>query len=410
MTLDPKTYHLRTLFLFFLICSAFFYDALLRSCINSIYSFLQSSPYQLTDVQIGSLAFSFFLPYAILQLLAGFLLDRISVQRVLSLSLVIISCGCLFMLTSHYHYMLTGRAMMGIGAAGLFLSGAYFIQYAFPLKKIGLFMGYYLAAGFLGGFAANAPFLYFVRWIGLANTWLILSLFGFILLLTINLFGIPLNIITTEDTLTTDSKKRLAITPAKIVLIVILIGITGGLMDTITGVFGSLWGTHFLHVTKKLPETAASFIASLVFIGYMFGCPLFGWLFSHTRKLFIYAAVAAATASFVFFILIYNKHTFSMLSILSLLLGLLAGSNLFAFRLPFLYSLKHGGFLLALSNFLVMLINSIFQLIIPYVFQKTQEMILATSIFIIITASAASFAYLLYCISGVKNLQELTDD
>ncbi len=403
---NKNIFSLKNTLFFFLVSAAFFYEALLRSCTNAIYHLLEAAPYYLTPIQIGSFASNFFFSYAISQLFVGYLLDRLGPRRVLLAGLSILVFACLMMLTHSYPWLLAARALMGLAAAGLFLSGAYFIQTYFDSRHAGLLLGIYIGIGFFGGFAANYPFLLLVQTLQLKGAWILMALLGVLLAIGVYFNGkiLPLS----QAHMTASSKEKMAFSSRKIIFIVALMGVAAGLVDISTGVFGSLWGTKFLHATQHLTLANASWISSLVFIGYMCGCPCFGWYFSRGNRLFYRFSVAALLMAALFIGLTYFIWSAFLLASGIFALGFLASSNIFAFRLPYIYWPANGGMLLAWANFIVMSINSLFQLFVPAVYQYTQSAHTANSIFIFASISAFLLAIYLQFMTKTANLHELS--
>lgn len=106
--------------------------------------------------------------YAFNQLIIGVLVDRFGGMRVMLAGSVVLALGCLlFPLTSSLPLMYFSRALIGLGGSTFYLSLIKELKNCFSDKDFGLAISVMLCIGYIGGIAANAPFVMmmkFVNW------------------------------------------------------------------------------------------------------------------------------------------------------------------------------------------------------------------------------------------------------
>ena len=71
-----------------------------------------------------------------------------------------------------------------------------------------------------------------------------------------------------------------------------LVSIHAGLIFATTLVFGTLWGVPFIVLKYHLAKSLAAGIVSSLFIGWIFGAPLFGWLSDRYKRRNIFMLIS----------------------------------------------------------------------------------------------------------------------
>jgi MFS family permease len=122
----------------------------------------------LTAGQLGLLISVYFLVSALFQAPLGLLMDRFGPRRVQAALIVIAGIGALiFALGDSWPVLLTGRIIMGIGAAGGLMTSLQAVTLWFPAPRWPVFNGMVMSLGSLGSLAATLPtqfLLDFVDW------------------------------------------------------------------------------------------------------------------------------------------------------------------------------------------------------------------------------------------------------
>ena len=103
--------------------------------------------------------------YAFSQLVNGVLVDRYGGLRVMMAGGVVLALGCLlFPATSNLALMYFSRALVGLGGSMFYLSLIRELRECFSDKNFGIAISVMLCIGYSGGIAANAPFVFAMKY------------------------------------------------------------------------------------------------------------------------------------------------------------------------------------------------------------------------------------------------------
>lgn len=160
-------------FAFGYFCSYFFRN------INAVVGPLLASEFALGPRELGLLTSTYFLSFAAAQIPVGMALDRFGPSRVCGALLLIISAGATAFALSHgMSALIMGRALLGLGAAGMLMSGLSAVPMWTPKAQVATFMGYVTAVGGTGAIAAATPVQLAVEAIGWRNTFFVGAAFA----------------------------------------------------------------------------------------------------------------------------------------------------------------------------------------------------------------------------------------
>lgn len=148
----------RTVLVVFLpFAAGFFFSDLYRQ-INAVIAPLLIEDVGLSAAGLGLLTSVFFLTFTANQLPLGVMLDRFGPRRVQAAQLLIAAAGAaIFSFGQSEAVLLAGRALIGLGVSGGFMSSLKAITLWFPRERWPLMNGLVLACGALGAMAATAP-------------------------------------------------------------------------------------------------------------------------------------------------------------------------------------------------------------------------------------------------------------
>lgn len=111
--------------------------------------------------QLGLLISVYFLVSALFQAPLGLLMDRFGPRRVQAVLIVIAGSGAIvFALGTTWPVLLTGRVIMGIGAAGGLMTSIQAVTLWFPAARWPFFNGMVMSIGALGSLSATLPTQY----------------------------------------------------------------------------------------------------------------------------------------------------------------------------------------------------------------------------------------------------------
>lgn len=142
---------------------------------GAIFDFLQqelavSAPYITT---FGAI---FMYIYAFNQLVIGILVDRYGGLRVMLTGGIVLGLGALlFPISSNLYLMYLSRALVGFGSSTFYLSLIKELRSLVPEKDFGLAISAMLCLGYAGGIAANAPFVFCMKYMSWREILIILS-------------------------------------------------------------------------------------------------------------------------------------------------------------------------------------------------------------------------------------------
>ena len=133
-----------------------------------------SAPY------ITALGAAFMYTYAISQIFMGRMVERYGGLRIIALGAVFFAAGGLIFPNAHSMPLLyLSRILLGFGAGCFYLSLVRELERCIPDRNFGISLSITVFLGYLGSFAANAPFVWFIEHFGLFH---VLDYIGFVIL------------------------------------------------------------------------------------------------------------------------------------------------------------------------------------------------------------------------------------
>jgi len=126
--------------------------------------------------QITAFGAIFMYVYALTQLINGVLIDRFGGYRVMLVGSIIMTIGCIiFPISSNIFILYFARGLLGLGGSMFYLSLIKELGNLFSDKNFGLALSIMLFIGYAGGIAANAPFVYALKYISWREFLLIIA-------------------------------------------------------------------------------------------------------------------------------------------------------------------------------------------------------------------------------------------
>ncbi|MBI2786365.1 MAG: MFS transporter [Legionella longbeachae] len=265
--------------------------------------YLQSH-YLINDFEIGMLNTSYLLPYALLQIVAGILIDNYSVRKILIGAMLLFSFGTLMIFfsnqMSNYLLYVSGRFCMGAAASSGFIGTLYLANLWLPKKF------YQLAVSLTEMMSVSGVFiivlisnylLHFVDWSSL-----ILINFIFCLGLT-TLFWLTIIDVSKSSSL----KINTVITNFKSLSKnknLWLCALYGGFAFAHMIVLTNVWRVDFLEAHYHLSQYDATITNGYIIVGYIIGGPLYGLMAMKTQKITLLIMISAI----IEFVLLFTCH------------------------------------------------------------------------------------------------------
>jgi sugar phosphate permease len=257
----------------------FFSDYLARVAPGVMHRYLQMD-FGISEAGFGILTASFYVPYVLMQIPVGLMVDRISIRWLLTIMSLITALGCcVFGLAGGLGVASVGRMLIGFSAAFAFVSSLRLATSWFPPAMLGLLAGLTQALGMLGAAAGEAPVSFLVSQVGWRHSMLIVAFLFIILAALLYQF-----IQDRPDSKKYASKSTNHVSVLESLRIVLshrqtwLNALYAGFLFAPTAVIGESYGPAYLQFGRGLTAHTAAFATGLIFIGWGIGGPLSGWL------------------------------------------------------------------------------------------------------------------------------------
>ena len=220
---------------------------------------------------------TYYYTYSTASLVAGILLDRMGAKYVVSTGMAILGIGCLLFMAPQEGAGYLGRLLQGAGSAFAFTGSVYLASHGLPARRLATAIGVTQCVGMLGGTAGQ---IVVGRWIGyglsVPQFW---GRIGIVVLLV----AMGLRWITPKEAPRIPQGKESGGVLATYKIVFsnpqsYLCGLAAGLLFVPTTVGDMVWGVRFFQADKLFSFPDAVFAISMVPLGWVFGCPLLGWL------------------------------------------------------------------------------------------------------------------------------------
>lgn len=321
-----------------------------------------------TAAAFGASVAAYYYVYAPLQLVVGSLMDRFGARLVLIPSVLVVALGCLLeTFAGTLLEMTLARGLQGLGSAFAFVGAMYLAAQWFPHNKLALIAGLTTTLGMLGGIVGNAGLAWLVDEAGYKAT-LHMSWIAGIGIFVLLLLVIPKPPPWAQKALLENPEE-----PARGMIGGILsvlgnpqswlIGFTGACLYLPLTIIGGLWGVNYVMTASGVSKETASTAVSLLYVGWVVGAPLAGWLSDklEKRRMLLIASTILTLLTTVLLTLFVSLHIAAML-VLLLAIGLASSVQVVTFvsavevNKPGLH-----GTALSVNNMLVMLLGGLAQ-------------------------------------------------
>jgi len=312
---------------------------------------------------------AYYYVYSPLQLVAGSLLDRYGARLVLLPSVLVVAAGCLLEAFGQSMAAVTiSRGLQGLGSAFAFVGTMYLAAQWFPHRRLALIAGLTTALGMAGGIMGNAGLQWLIEIEGWRATLHFSWVAGAVVFLVM-LAVIPPAPPWAAAAKSANPGERPPISlPAAIGKVLrnpqtLVIGFIGGILYLPLTVIGGLWGESYIMAISPMSAQGASNAVSMLYVGWLAGAPLAGWLSDHAqkRRVFLVASTALTLLTTVLLTAFTAMHPVAM-HVLLLAIGLASSMQVVTFVAaieandPLL-----NGTALSANNMMVMLLGGLAQ-------------------------------------------------
>lgn len=244
-----------------------------------------SQNFSVNEIRLVTIIGTYYYTYSTCSLVAGIALDRFGAKYSLFTGALILGIGCLLFMISSQFSGVTGRLFQGAGCAFAFPGCVYLASKGFSAKSLATAIGFTQCLGMLGGSAGQfvvGPLI--EKGMNINTFWLSIGIFTLIVAFGL-WFITPANF--TEKTLENTEKKQSLLSPYKIVFgnpQSWLCGIISGLLFAPTTIFAMTWAVDFFQKDRALDFHTATISSAMVAFGWVFGCPLLGFITDKIKK------------------------------------------------------------------------------------------------------------------------------
>ncbi|WP_286970302.1 MFS transporter [Flavobacterium sp. UBA4854] len=244
-----------------------------------------SQTFSVNEIRLVTIIGTYYYTYSTCSLIAGIALDRFGAKYSLFAGAFILGIGCLLFMISSEISGVAGRLLQGAGCAFAFPGCVYLASKGFSAKSLATAIGFTQCLGMLGGSAGQfvvGPWI--EEGMHIDIFWLSIGIFTIIVAFGL-WFVTPADI--TEKKAESVVKKQGILEPYKIVFSnpqSWFCGIISGLLFAPTTIFAMTWAVDFFQKDRALDFHTATISSAMVAFGWVFGCPLLGYITDKLKR------------------------------------------------------------------------------------------------------------------------------
>lgn len=336
-----------------------------------------------SNVGVSIAVGAFIVGFALMQIPAGYLLDRYNTRWVVSAGILLLAIGNIIISFSNNIVLFSiSNFIQGLGASFAFIAAGVVISQWFPGKLFPILFGLTQTISCILAAVLHYIFILILT----THTWneiyQTLAVFGIILfIVSLLLVKVPSDFSRGESI---SLKKSLDIVFKNNQIILCAIAATASFGVLLA--YASFW---YLNVQKfySVGILDSAIISGLIFIGIGIGTPILGWLSNRmkSRKVIIHTTLCLGTMALLLCLYLphYQIQTLIIIKIISFITGfLLSGAMLFYTVVSEISTNETRGVALSVTNTGVFLFNTLL-MFIPYWFETTISTMFFTYLWIL---------------------------
>lgn len=284
--------------------------------------------------RIGVLSSAYYIPYVLMQIPAGLIIDRFGIRRSWSFALLSIALGSFIFGHSDSTTMASiGRALMGIGSSFAWVGTVGVIYRLTGGKNSASLIGLSMSLCMIGALLGQAPWLYLTNVLQHWRTpYVYAAAFGLIVFVLILLFA------NKECKKKPLSQDLLSIIKSVLPLLkskpfwILLVYLTA--ISLPQNAFTALWAVEFLKRSYHLHAENAAMLMSLIWIGGLVGAPAIGFLSDRlkTQRNFL-ISVGVLTLVLMLVVIFVQPHSQFLLASLLFVIGFITNASVVVYAL-----------------------------------------------------------------------------
>ncbi|MBS0289137.1 MAG: MFS transporter [Proteobacteria bacterium] len=318
--------------------------------------------FETTKFELGLLGTSFYIPYVLMQMPVGYLVDRFGSRLLLTIAVLICSVSSFIFANSEViGSAMISRILLGFCSATAFIGALKLITVWFEARKLALLVGITQALGMVGAALGGHLVPFLNDEIGWQDTFRLYGVVFFVLSLLI--YSVVRNSPKgNQVTATTPVKSTISLSQLKKVIFSKFTWINAlyaGLIYAPTDVLGEFWGKEFLKNIHQLDTYQASSAVSYLFFGWAIGGPLAGWLADHVGRRPV--MIGSALFGFILLPIVFYVPSLPLylISIIMFIYGLTNTGLIASYTAAGeLHDKSLGGFSMAIANMFSVLLGA----------------------------------------------------
>ncbi|MFZ2314899.1 MAG: MFS transporter [Gammaproteobacteria bacterium] len=313
------------------LCALFLFFKYIAQLFPSLISSQLMQSHGYNGVMLAVMASSYYYSYTIMQMVAGFLVDRFAVRIPMFLAILMISLMIfLFTHTNNFYVMCISRVMMGVGASFatvLYMKCA--ARYT-TAKTFGLISSLLATATMLGAACGSSTVALLFQKFGWQEGLNLIAVAGLIMAFAVLIFQ--------KSEVNEHIESQMYMRFSNIKEIVAkkdnwLLLLYSGLTFSPVAVLGGLWGAPFLIIKYAITATEASFFLSIMFVGHAIGSPFWALLSAKLNRKKELMHVANVVSLLAILGIIYGNFSYSSSLVLFFTFGFSVGCFMLSFEL-----------------------------------------------------------------------------
>ncbi len=367
--MKTKTTHTTLAWIVTLTAALFFFYEFINLIFPNAIDVQLMQAFNLNAPQLGMLVSMYFVANALFLFPAGNLLDRYSTRKLLLCAVSVCTLGTfIFAWAPNYIVAGVGRFLVGAGASFCLLSCIRLASRWFPPSRMAFVTGIVVTMAMLGGFVAQSPMVFLTELVGWRKAVSINGALGIFILIAIALI-VQDRPPDSHEKAEQDKANLKSLGFLRSIKLVLsnknnwFGGIYTSLLNLPVFLLGGLWGMHYLMQVHHLSWIDSSYVASMLFVGVIFGSPAFGWFSDRIGRRCLPMIIGAILSFIVIMLLMYIPSLSRIqLSILFFLVGFVTSSQVLTYpTIAELNPIALTGTAVSIASVTIMLSGVIFQ-------------------------------------------------